>query len=90
MDMLKIERMERGNPQSLYRATIGEKVIEGLTYQEAIEMMVRIRVELARVKIEKALERMREGQYEMKQPGGRTRIDDLKCICGGTQYFLPS
>lgn len=40
MDVLKIERMERENPKSLYRAIIGDKVFEGLTYQEAIDMMV--------------------------------------------------
>lgn len=38
---LTIERMERDNPDSLYRAIIGDAVYEGLTYQEAIEMMVR-------------------------------------------------
>lgn len=36
-----IERMEPGNPESLYRAVIGGEVHEGLTYQEAIEMMIR-------------------------------------------------
>lgn len=41
MQTLTIERMERGDPKSLYRAIIGDKVIEGLTYQEAIEMMIR-------------------------------------------------
>lgn len=40
MEVLKIERMERGDPRSLYRAIIGDEVIEGLTYQEAIDMMV--------------------------------------------------
>jgi len=40
MQTLTIERMERGDPKSLYRAIIGDKVIEGLTYQEAIEMMI--------------------------------------------------
>lgn len=37
---LTIERMERDNPNSLYRAEIGGKKIEGLTYQEAIELMI--------------------------------------------------
>ena len=41
MQMLMIERMEPGNPESLYRAVIGGEVHEGLTYQEAIEMMIR-------------------------------------------------
>ena len=41
MQMLMIERMEPGNPDSLYRAVIGGEVHEGLTYQEAIEMMIR-------------------------------------------------
>lgn len=41
MQMLLIERMEPGNPESLYRAEIGGEKIEGLTYQEAIEMMIR-------------------------------------------------
>lgn len=41
MQMLMIERMEPGNPESLYRAVIGDEVHEGLTYQEAIELMVR-------------------------------------------------
>ena len=36
-----IERMEPGNPDSLYRAVIGDAVYEGLTYQEAIELMIR-------------------------------------------------
>lgn len=38
MQQLTIERMERGNPESLYQAEIGGEVHEGLTYQEAIEM----------------------------------------------------
>ena len=37
MQTLMIERMEPGNPDSLYRAEIGGEVHEGLTYQEAIE-----------------------------------------------------
>ena len=41
MQTLLIERMEPGNPESLYRAVIGDEVHEGLTYQEAIELMVR-------------------------------------------------
>lgn len=41
MQTLMIERMEPGNPDSLYRAIIGDKVFEGLTYQEAIDMMIR-------------------------------------------------
>lgn len=41
MQQLTIERMEPGNPDSLYRAVIGGEVHEGLTYQEAIELMVR-------------------------------------------------
>ena len=41
MQTLMIERMEPGNPDSLYRAVIGDEVHEGLTYQEAIELMVR-------------------------------------------------
>lgn len=41
MQQLTIERMERGNPDSLYRAEIGGEVHEGLTYQEAIELMIR-------------------------------------------------
>lgn len=41
MQSLAIERMEPGNPDSLYRAVIGGEKIEGLTYQEAIEMMIR-------------------------------------------------
>jgi len=35
-----IERMEPDNPDSLYRAEIGDKKLEGLTYQEAIDLMV--------------------------------------------------
>lgn len=41
MQQLTIERMEPGNPDSLYRAEIGDAVHEGLTYQEAIELMIR-------------------------------------------------
>lgn len=41
MQTLLIERMEPGNPESLYRAEIGSEVHEGLTYQEAIELMIR-------------------------------------------------
>lgn len=41
MQTLLIERMEPGNPDSLYRAVIGDAVYEGLTYQEAIELMIR-------------------------------------------------
>lgn len=41
MQTLMIERMEPGNPDSLYRAEIGGEKIEGLTYQEAIELMIR-------------------------------------------------
>lgn len=41
MQTLLIERMEPENPDSLYRAVIGDEVHEGLTYQEAIELMVR-------------------------------------------------
>ena len=41
MQQLTIERMEPGNPESLYRAVIGDEVHEGLTYQEAIELMIR-------------------------------------------------
>lgn len=40
MQAMLIERMEPGNPDSLYRAVIGGTVTEGLTYQEAIEMMI--------------------------------------------------
>ena len=40
MQTLMIERMEPGNPDSLYRAVIGGEVHEGLTYQEAIELMI--------------------------------------------------
>ena len=42
MQTLMIERMEPGNPESLYRAVIEEEVHENLTYQEAIEMMIRV------------------------------------------------
>lgn len=41
MQTLLIERMERDNPDSLYRAEIGGEKYEGPTYQEAIEMMIR-------------------------------------------------
>ena len=41
MQTLLIERMEPGNPESLYRAVIEDEVHEGLTYQEAIELMIR-------------------------------------------------
>lgn len=41
MQTLMIERMEPGNPDSLYRAVIGSEVHEGLTYQEAIDLMIR-------------------------------------------------
>ena len=41
MQTLMIKRMEPGNPESLYRAVIGDEVHEGLTYQEAIELMIR-------------------------------------------------
>lgn len=41
MQTLMIERMEPGNPESLYRAVIGGKVHEGPPYQEAIDMMIR-------------------------------------------------
>lgn len=41
MQTMMIERMEPGNPDSLYRAEIGSEKYEGLTYQEAIEMMIR-------------------------------------------------
>lgn len=41
MQTLMIERMEPGNPDSLYRAVIGNEKYEGLTYQEAIELMIR-------------------------------------------------
>lgn len=41
MQTLMIERMEPGNPDSLYRAEIGGRKIEGLTYQEAIDLMIR-------------------------------------------------
>ena len=41
MQTLMIERMEPGNPDSLYRAVIGDAVYEGLTYQETIELMIR-------------------------------------------------
>ncbi len=40
MQSMTIERMERDNPNSLYRAVIGNTVTEGLTYQEAIELMI--------------------------------------------------
>lgn len=40
MQQLTIERMEPGNPDSLYRAVIGDAVYEGLTYQEAIDLMI--------------------------------------------------
>lgn len=36
MQQLTIERMERDNPDSLYRAIIGDKVTEGLTFAQAI------------------------------------------------------
>lgn len=42
MQTLLIERMEPGNPDSLYRAVIGNTVTEGLTYQEAIELMIQV------------------------------------------------
>ena len=41
MQTLMIERMEPGNPDSLYRAVIGDEVHEGLTYQEPLELMLR-------------------------------------------------
>lgn len=41
MQTLLIERMEPGNPDSLYRAVIGGEKIEGLTYREAIDLMIR-------------------------------------------------
>lgn len=41
MQTLMIERMEPGNPDSLYRAEIGGEKIEGLTYREAIDLMIR-------------------------------------------------
>lgn len=41
MQTLMIERMEPGNPDSLYRAVIGGEKYEGLTYQEAIDLMIR-------------------------------------------------
>ena len=41
MQTLLIERMEPSNPDSLYRAEIGGEKYEGLTYQEAIELMIR-------------------------------------------------
>lgn len=41
MQTLMIERMEPGNPDSLYRAVIGGEKIEGLTYREAIDLMIR-------------------------------------------------
>ena len=41
MQTLMIERMDPGNPESLYRAVIGGEKYEGLTYQEAIELMIR-------------------------------------------------
>ena len=41
MQTLMIERMEPGNPNRLYRAVIGGEVHEGLTYQEAIDLMIR-------------------------------------------------
>lgn len=41
MQTLIIERMEPGNPDSLYRAEIGSEVHEGLTYQEVIDLMIR-------------------------------------------------
>ena len=41
MQPLMIKRMEPGNPDSLYRAVIGSKKYERLTYQEAIDMMIR-------------------------------------------------
>lgn len=40
MQAMLIERMEPDNPDSLYRAEIGDKKLEGLTYQEAIDLMV--------------------------------------------------
>ena len=40
MQSMTIERMERDNPNSLYRAVIGNTITEGLTYQEAIELMI--------------------------------------------------
>lgn len=42
MQSMTIERMERDNPSSLYRAVIGNTVTEGLTYQEAIELMIQV------------------------------------------------
>lgn len=42
MQSMTIERMERDNPNSLYRAVIGNTVTEGLTYQEAIELMIQV------------------------------------------------
>lgn len=38
MQQLMIERMERGNPDSLYRAIIGDKITEGLTFAQAIAL----------------------------------------------------
>lgn len=40
MQAMLIERMEPGNPDSLYRAEIGDKKLEGLTYQEAIDLII--------------------------------------------------
>lgn len=39
MQTLSIERMERDNPDSLYRAIIGDKVTEGLTFAQAITLV---------------------------------------------------
>lgn len=39
MQQLTIERMERDNPDSLYRAIIGDKVTEGLTFAQAIALV---------------------------------------------------
>ena len=41
MQTLMNKRMEPDKPESLYRAEIGGEVQEGLTYQEAIELMIR-------------------------------------------------
>ena len=40
MQTLMIERIEPGNPDSLYRAVIGSVVHAGLTYQEEIALMI--------------------------------------------------
>lgn len=41
MSYLGFKKINPDDPDSLYRAVIGDEVHEGLTYQEVIELMVR-------------------------------------------------